>query len=188
MAKKKGTGAGKRTKRSPWPRGSRIHLKNNPLHALPDSHPAKVLLLAHAECRQTCFGREIAFRGYEEEAFDQEWQSVLLGRRFDFSAYAYICISFDLILEEWLTHPPYATKGKMIVAAMPFHHRLLDECEQAATSQGNVRILELLPQVREWLDLYLLAIQERWKTDSVELPEIPVISDPNQALCLRELG
>jgi hypothetical protein len=159
------------------------------LSELPASHPAKLLLLAHGQCRRDCVGREIEYHGHEEEAFDQEWESQLLERRFRFSSYAYAFISFELILDEWLTHPGYVTESeKLAVASIPFHSILLDECEQAAKEGGNVRILERLAQVREWLELRLLAIKARWIEDNLEPPEIPVVIDPFQALGLTWPG
>lgn len=189
MDKKKSAARHKTVRRSPWPRGSWIHPKNNPLSELPDSHPAKLLLFAHWQCRRDCVGREIGYRGHEEEAFDQVWKSQLLGCGFSFSSYAYVFISFDLILEEWLTHPSYVTESeKRAVAGVLFHGILLDECEQAAKEQGNVRILERLAQVRKWHELRLLAIKARWVEDNLEPPEIPAVTDPFQALGLTRPG
>lgn len=172
-----------------WPRGLQIHPRNNPLRELSDSHPAKLTVIAHAECRRDCVGHEIEWPERQHEAFDQEWQSHLLGRPFWFSWYAYGFLSFDLVLEEWITHPPHATESeKQTVAAAPFLETLLGECEQAASEAGNIRVLERLPQIRRFNELRLLAIRERWTADGLEMPKIPVGRNPYEILGLQFPG
>lgn len=172
-----------------WPSGLRIHPRNNPLRELPDSHPAKLAVIAHAECCRDCVGREIEWPGREREAFDQSWQSRLLDQRFAFSSYAYVFLSFDLILEEWITHPPQATESeKQTVAAAPFLEALLCECQQAASEAGNVRVLERLPQIRRFNELRVLATKERWAVEGLETPEIPVGRSPFEVLGLHHPG
>ena len=180
MRKKQQDARRKKIKRSPWPRGwaRLIHPKNNPLSELPDSHPAKMVLFAHGQCRRDCVGKEIPWRGHESEAFDQEWRSQLTGRKFLFSSYAYMFISFDLILEEWLNHPPHATESeKQMFGYIKLQNALLDECEQAATKEDNTRILALLPQIRKYNDLRLQAITERWRIDELQPSEIPTVNE-----------
>src|SRR5687768_16545836 len=96
-------------KKSPWPKGLRIDPENNPLAELPDEHPAKRALIARAICQRDCAGREIEFIGQPGEAFDQVWNSEVDGcpRRFSEFIYEFVCV--DLILSEWLEHPPVMT-------------------------------------------------------------------------------
>jgi hypothetical protein len=174
----------KTTKRSPWPRGwaGLIHPKNNPLSDLPDSHPAKLLLFAQGQFRLDCVGKEIPWPGHEDEAFDQEWQSQLLGRVFRFSSFAY-CIYYDLILEEWLTHPPYVTESeKWMLARIQCLDALLDECEHAAKNDENTRVLARVAQTRELNQLHMRAMSERWATDQLNPPDIPVVNDVKKTL------
>jgi hypothetical protein len=185
MQKKQQGSPPKRIKRSPWPRGWRslIHRKNDPLSELPDSHPAKLLLFAHGQCRRDCIGREIEYRGHEHEAFDQEWQSQHFGRRFQFSNFAYAFISYDLILEEWLSHPLEVTENeKWMVARIQCLGSLLDECEEAAKHDGNTRILVAISQIRKLNELHIRAIRERWKTDKLAPLEMPIVHDVKKTL------
>lgn len=154
------------TMRSPWPRGLPIHSKNNPLAALPDSHPAKRLLFAHAECRRDCAGRDVPWRN--REAIDQEWDSKIEGRRKTFSAFVYEHICFDLVLESWLERPPAVTDGeKWIQDRLPRLRALLNECEQAASADENRKIVEMVNQVRRYLDLWDEAINRRISEDCI---------------------
>ena len=172
-----------------WPRGLPVHPRNNPLRELPDSHSAKLALIAHAECRRDCVGRKIEWPERGCEAFDQAWHSRLIGRRFSFSSYAYCFLSFDLILEEWITHPTAVTESeKRVVAAIRLQETLLDECERAARNEGNTRVLERVPQVRRFNELRLRAIRERWAADGLEIPQIPVDDKVLEVLGLHYPG
>lgn len=136
--------------RSRWPRGLRIHSKNNPLASLPDSHPAKRLIIAHAECRRDCVGREISWRG--REAVDQDWDSEITGRHMTFSGFMYQHLSFDLVLELWLER--VSDCEKMGREYLPRLRGLLNECERAATIDHNHKIIDMVNQVRGYLNLW----------------------------------
>jgi hypothetical protein len=142
----------------------RIHPKNNPLAALPESHPAKRLVIAHAECCRDCAGRDIPWR--DREAIDQEWNSEIEGRRKTFSGFVYEHICFDLVLEPWLARPPVMTDyEKWIQGRLPRLRGLLDECERAAKADQNPKIIEMVNQVRGYLDLWDEAISRRMSED-----------------------
>jgi hypothetical protein len=185
MSKKQAGAPQKRVKRRPWPRGwaGLIHPKNDPLSELPESHPAKMVLFAHGQCRRDCVGKEIPWPGHDDEAFDQEWQSRLLGHRFRFSDFAYAFISYDLVIENWLTHPPHVTEfEEWMVTRIRCLSALLDECEKAAKQDGNTRVLDKVSQIRELNELHMRAIRERWATDELDPPEIPVVDDVKKVL------
>ena len=173
--------------RSRWPRGLRIHPANNPLLALPDTHPAKQTIIAHAECRRDCVGHEIEWPG--QETFEQDWQSCLLGRRFSFSSYAYCFLSFDLILKEWISRPLHVTNDeRWLVAAIPLQDALLGECEVAAKEQSNDLVLNRLPQIRGFNGLRLESIARRLEDDGLEMLEPPVNRNPLELLGLHYPG
>ena len=154
--------------RSPWPRGSRIDRKNDPIAAFPDFHPAKRLLLIHSQCRRECVGREIAFIGREDEAFDQQFTSQVDANPWRFSAFAYIHLSFTLILTEWLEHPRYMTDDEQAVLAnLPKLRMLLAECQAAAERDANSRVLELLPLPEAYCDAREASIRARLEHDGI---------------------
>lgn len=154
------------TVRSPWPRGLRIHPKNNPLAALPDSHPAKRLVIAHAECCRDCAGRDVAWPG--REAVDQQWNSEIDGRRHTFSGFVYQYLCFDLVLEPWLERPLVLTEyERQIQEGLPRLRGLLEECERAADAEQNHKIIEMLNQVRGYLNLWDEAIGQRIAEDHI---------------------
>jgi len=172
-----------------WPRGLRIHSENAPLIELPDSHIAKLTVIAHAECWRDCVGQELSWPGRESEAFDQEWRSILLDGPFSFSSYAYSFIAFDLILHEWLTHPAFVTEPeKNAIVAVPLLDALLDECECAANAEQNARVLDRILRIRGFNNLQIEAIKARWATDGLEPPQIPDQPGVLEALRLRSSG
>jgi hypothetical protein len=145
MAKK--SPAKKPRYKSPWPRGSRINRKNDPIAAFPDDHPAKRLLPAHSRCWRECVQREIAWPGHEDDAFDQEWTSRVEQGPSSFSGLIYTFVCFELILTEWLTHPSEITADErgILQEHLPRVRNLLAECQAAADQDKNTRVLELLP-------------------------------------------
>jgi hypothetical protein len=163
----------------------RAHPKNDPLAALPESHPARQALICHAECRRDCVGREIAWIGPEADAFDQSWESVLLGREFRFSSFAYCFVSIDLVLEEWLSHPAFVTDDERHgLAALPLQNVLLDECEKAARQEQNTRVLLCVEKVRRRNRLLLESIHDRISGDGLSLPPACEAGDPCEILGL----
>jgi len=129
-------------------------------------------------------GHEIEWPG--QEAFEQQWQSRLIGRKFSFSTYAYCFLSFDLILEEWISRPPRVTEHeRRLVAAIPLQETLLDECELAAKEQANDLVLNRLPQIRRFNRLRLESIARRLEDDGLEMPEPPVNRNPLELLGLH---
>jgi hypothetical protein len=161
-----------RSRRRPvWPRGLRIHRRNDPLAALSDSHPAKRALILHGECQRDCAGREIQWPEGKREAVDQVWISELDRRRWTFAGFVYAYICFDLILDGWLERPPFLTNcEREDLAKMPRLYGLLDECEQAAQAEDNLTIIGMLRQVREFLNAWEAAIFQRIKDDRLPLP------------------
>lgn|GEM_PF-2721584 len=158
--------------RSPWPRGSRINRKNDPIAALQDDHPARRLLIAHSNCWRECASREVAWPGREHEAFDQEWRSRVEQRRLSFSGLIYAHVCFELILTEWLEHPSEitATERRALQESLPRARILLAECRAAAEHDGNARVLELLPLPEAFFDAWEASIRARIACDGISLP------------------
>jgi hypothetical protein len=178
-------GESKKFKRPRWPRGLRIHPCNNFLLGFADTHLAKMAILAHAKCCRDCVGREIPWTGKEHEAFDQSWDSKLIGRQFAFSSYGYCFLSFSLILEEWNSHPPFVTEAeKATFVRVLLQEKLLDECQLAANKEKNTRVLDLLPSIRSYNDLLLKAINYRWEVDGLENPQLSADCDDLKVLHL----
>lgn len=158
--------------KSPWPRGSRINRKNDPIAAFSDDHPAKRLLLAHSHCWRECAGRELVWPGREQEAFDQELRSkVKPGQwRFSYLIYAFIC--FELILTEWLTHPLEMTDSERnMLESLPRTRAIFAECQAAADKDGNTRVLELLPLPEAFFNAWEASILARLAVDGIPPPK-----------------
>jgi hypothetical protein len=145
----------------------RIHRKNDPLAALPDSHPAKRLIIAHAECWRDCAGRDIP--SPRRESIDQEWDSEIAGRHMTFSGFMYEHLCFDLVLESWLESP--SACEQMLQDRLPRLRGLLDECHRAATAGQNHKLIQMVNQVRRYLDLWDEAINRRIREDHIQQRE-----------------
>lgn len=158
-------------RRSPWPRGLRIHRKNDPLAVLPDDHPAKRVLVLRAVCQRECAGREIPWPEREREAVDQTWNSTIRGRQCTFSGFIYEFVCFDLILDEWLTHPSIVTPGERAVfERVPQLLGLLDECRAAAVAEDNTPVLEMLPKARAFVTEWEASVRRRIEEDNLPPP------------------
>lgn len=170
MAKRKP--AKKPRKKSPWPRGWRMHPHNDALATLVDGHPAKRLLFAHARCRRECAGREIPWPGREAEAFDQEFNSSTDLQRWTFSGWVYAHVCFSLVLTEWLTHPPQITESErqLLLEHLPRIRGLLIDCRAAAERDNNPRVLKLLPVADDFIEAWDLSIRARLAADGITIP------------------
>jgi hypothetical protein len=142
------------------------------LAALPDSHPAKQVLILRAICRRDCAGREIPWPGREEEAIDQEWMSAIDSRRWSFSGFIYAVVCFDLTLDEWLTHPQGITDGeRSVLENVPRLRRLLEKCRAAAQQQNNRRVLDMLPKAEAFIAEWDRSVRQRLQEDRIPLPQ-----------------
>jgi hypothetical protein len=156
-------------KKSPWPKGLRIHPENNPLADLPDEHPAKRMLIARAVCQRDCALIDLA--GPDgQDGTTQHWPSALLGRDYSFAEFIYEFVCNELILTEWLEHPPIMTAAEREnLAEMPQLKALLAECRAAATAENNAPILELLPKAEAFVAAWEASILARLKEDRIPL-------------------
>ena len=124
--------------------------------------------------------------GHESDAFDQSWQSRLVGRKFSFSAYAYCFIAYDLVLKEWVCRPSHVTDSEVaLLTAIPHLNILLDECELVAKNGQNENVLERLPQIRRYNELQLQSIHRRLADDGLESPSLSVDRDAIEILGLQ---
>jgi hypothetical protein len=147
---------------------NRVHSLNRPLFELPPTHPAVRALIAHADCRERCVGKEIPWLGKEAEAFDQEWYSEIEVRTLSFSSFAYEFISYDLVLDGWIERKPgLSADEKCILESLPKLRGLMDECEVAAGACQNSRVLDGVAIVRHWLDALENAIVYRMQVDGI---------------------
>lgn len=145
--------------------------ENRPLNDLPESHIARRTVIAHENCCRECVGQEVAWPGHGEDAFDQRWHSDLLQREFSFSSFAYCFISFNLVMDEWIAHPPQVTKAEVDgLSHLPLLQALVDECEAAARQDENVRVQRCVSQVREFLALWEESIRLRISEDGLGFP------------------
>ncbi|HUE71077.1 MAG TPA: hypothetical protein VMP01_09325 [Pirellulaceae bacterium] len=151
---------------------NRIHPKNRPILELPKDHPAHATLVARFECQRQCAGREIPWPGREDAAVDQEWHSSLDGHSWRFSGFVYSFVCFDLILNEWIDHPPHVTESeKATLTKLPDLHGLLDECQAAALRDANAPVLEMIPIVRRFFSLWEKSIRLRIEQDGLTASE-----------------
>jgi hypothetical protein len=117
---------------------------------LPDSHPAKRLVIAHAQCRRDCAGRDIPW--HDREAIDEEWHSLIVGRRMTFSGFIYQYVCFLLESMSWIERREQCEQ--MSQEYIPRLRGLMDECYRAATANDNPAILEMVGKVRAYLDAW----------------------------------
>lgn len=149
----------------------RIHPANRSLlRKLPADHPAARLLQIQAEARDVCVGREIDWPHVGIQGIDQSWQSKIDGKRWEFSAFAYIYLSYDLILDTWLELPPNLTEGEQKqLDELPRLFVLLDECEQAVSADLNTAMLPLVVKAKEYLRALQYALRSRCTSSDVRL-------------------
>jgi hypothetical protein len=69
-----------------------------------------------------------------------------------FSGFVYAYLCFDLVLDSWLEEP--ANRERLSRDRLPRMRALLDECQNAAVADGNHKVIEMLNQVRAYLDLW----------------------------------
>ncbi len=129
----------------------------------PADHPAVRALQVHAEARDVCVGKEIAWPNGRTETIDQTWFSTIDQRVWRFSAFAYAFISFDLLLDGWLGDELGAV-GQFemdFIHELPRLRGLLYECESAANKEGNKLILPLISKAHEFFTAFEKSIIAR---------------------------
>jgi hypothetical protein len=140
----------------------KLNKRNRPILKLPESHPAHRLLRAFVECWDECAGCEIALPGENDRAIDQQWHSQLSQRVRTFSGFVYEFLCFDLVLVEWLEHPPFVTpEEQSSLQQLDLMEGLLDECKAAAVADGNSRIAPLIDRVSALIAVWRDSIQSR---------------------------
>jgi hypothetical protein len=122
---------------------------------LPDSHPARVALIAFYQCRVECVGFELCEKG---DSIDQEWFSPTLNRRFRLSSFLYEYISHD--------SPPFASWGvrdsdqeQAFLDRLPMLQAILDEGRNAARNSNNPEALQIFDRVARMFRLLECAAQ-----------------------------
>lgn len=145
-------------------------------------HPALVALQVHAESCDLCVGREIIWKDLQNEPIEQAWFSATMQREYTFSGFAYMYLSYDLVLDGWLTLPdtPTATELSNLHNTCPEMSLLLSECLDAAQADGNSDVLPLIAKAEEFVDALRKAILFRfseyeinWEQYSVESATYP---------------
>jgi hypothetical protein len=156
-------------KKSAWPKGLKIAPENNPLAELPEEHPARRVLVARAVCQRDCALRDLA--GPDgQEGVTQRWYSEVLGREYSFAEFVYESVCIELILTEWLEHPPVMTsEERENLAEIPRLQALLKECRAVAEADGNGPILELLPKAEAFVAAWDESIRARLAEDRIPL-------------------
>jgi hypothetical protein len=137
------------------PKPPQIERLNREILAWPADHPARRFLEAFIACRRDCVGRELTSNDSDTKPIDQAWESSTDGTRWTFSRFAYTFLSFDIVLEGWLSQAPTLTESeKANLAQLPLLTRLMAECRAAALSSGNTEIVALTKRVLETLNLW----------------------------------
>lgn len=130
---------------------------NQEIFSLPDSHPARRFLQAFMECRRDCVGKEAS-----DYPIDQEWFSDTDRKSWSYSDFAYKFLSFDIVLDGWLTSSPQRTADEERWSAeLPRWRALLNECNNAAECEENYAILPVIAQVLKMFELWEQCILER---------------------------
>lgn len=134
-----------------------MHIRrlNQAIFDFPFEHPARRFLEAFIDCRRECVGREL-------EEIDQKWHSTSERRVMQFSSFAYEHLSFDVVLDGWLSQANDRTASEeAALAAIPHTQTLLHECREAAQADGNATIIQMCDQVHNVLMLWGECIQSR---------------------------
>jgi hypothetical protein len=119
--------------------------------SLDDSHPAKKFFIAFCECRDNSVGRHHDWTG--EVPIEQAWVSAD-GKKWLYSSFAYMYLSFTLTLDGCVNNTRYLTDDERYLATqIPIIRTLMKECCLAARQEGNVAILDLAYEVLAMLDL-----------------------------------
>jgi hypothetical protein len=127
--------------------------QNKPLLSLPSDHPARMFLAAFIDCRASCVGCEID--SPDCNPIEQVWFSQIERKECRFSEFAYKYLSFDIVLDGWLTGAHEMTESELAhLDMLPHLGALLAECKAAAEKSGNEEILPLLSKVGHLLDLW----------------------------------
>jgi hypothetical protein len=131
---------------------------NRPLFDLPDTHPAKLFLLAFIECREQCVGRHHDWTG--EVPIEQEWFSETDGRHWTFSGFAYSFLAIDVELDGYLANASQVIEEeRFVIGCLPRLRTLMGECAVAARTADNQPVLQLVDLVVTMLDLWERAIR-----------------------------
>lgn len=147
---------------------------NRKVLSLDDAHPAKRFLLAFIDCKADCVGRELG--SGEEVPIEQAWKSATDGRVWTFSGFAYMFLSLDISVDEYLGKPPSKNELETFtVGTVPLLRLLIQECAQAAQHDGNSEILKLTDQVLKRLDLW----EEFLRFRAAAIPPTPPAVHPN---------
>jgi hypothetical protein len=105
---------------------------------------------------------------------DQIWTSEIRGRQCSFSGFIYEFICFDLILDEWLTHPPTLTAAEReVLERVPQLVNLLEECRAAAIAEGNTRVLAMIPKAHAFLVEWEACVRRRIDEDNLSFDSRP---------------
>jgi hypothetical protein len=129
-------------------------------------------LQIQAEARDVCVGKEIFYKTLCNKIVDQDWYSRTRLTNQSFSAFAYEFISYDLVLDGWLSMLPVPTDSEKLYLSEdePMMQLLLSECEEAAIDQNNTDILPMIEKAREFMAAYSNAIHCRFKCCGIEWP------------------
>ena len=123
---------------------------NREIFNLPESHPARRFLCAFIECRRNCVGRECS-----DDPIDQEWFSECDRHAWSYSRFAYEFLSFDIVLDGWLTHAEKRTPDEQSwLVQLPRFRQLLNECKSAAECDNNRAIFPVIAQVLRMFELW----------------------------------
>jgi len=135
---------------------------NGEILTWPETHAARRFLEAFIRCRRDCVGCEIVFEGSGRRPVDQEWRSSVDGTKWTFSKFAYLFLSFDVVLDGWLSNSPTLTASEReSLRQIPVLRQMLFDCQQAALGDGNRQILSLTTCVLHMLNLWEGCISSR---------------------------
>ena len=90
-----------------------------------------------------------------------------------FSGLIYMHICFDLILTEWLTHPPEITDDErnLLDNGLPRLRATLAECRAASERDVNTRVHGLRPLPEAFHDAWKASILARLAGDGIPFPK-----------------
>jgi hypothetical protein len=143
-----------------------IEKLNREIFELPAAHPAYRFLRAFMECRSDCVGLEAT-----EDGIDQEWFSESAQEAWSYSRFAYEFLSFDIVLDGWLTHAAGRTSTEQHwLDQLPRWRNLLHECRSAAVNGHNQSIVPIIEKVCRTLELWEECILAR---DTADIDDYP---------------
>ena len=139
----------------------RIDPANKPILSYPDTHPAKLFLLAHQGFNRKWVGFEIGYSNGPSLP-DLMWNSILTDRIQRLSGLLYKYVSYTPVLHQWLN--PTSTLSDLEqqnLNTIDLVSELINEAERMCADQIQAFHKEMFKDLRELLQVWNHSITQR---------------------------